>query len=74
MRFFHKLFGRTKAAEIREKADRVNPNDIWYTVPTISNEFPNTTAPTAQTEFDIFIHEDDYRQNEFFEFGFINSD
>lgn len=43
----------------------MNPDDIWFTTPTISNEFPQLTTKTKETEFDIFIHEDDYRQNEF---------
>lgn len=43
----------------------MNSNDIWFTTPTISNEFPQLTAKTKETDFDIFIHEDDYRQKEF---------
>jgi len=43
----------------------INPNDIWFTTPTISNEFPQIVPLKKQTEFDIQIHEDDYRQNEF---------
>jgi len=63
---FDKLFGRSKKAEHEtEKVVTMNPNDIWFTTPTISNEFPQLTPKTKETEFDIFIHEDDYRQNEF---------
>jgi len=47
------------------KVEKMNPNDIWFTLPTISNEFPLTVATAKQTEYDIQIHEDDYRQNEF---------
>lgn len=47
------------------KIEKVNPNDIWFTIPTISNEIPQTTPKTTETEFDIFIHEDDYRQKQF---------
>jgi hypothetical protein len=47
------------------KVEKMNPNDIWFTTPTISNEFPNTEVKTKETEYDIFIHEDDYRQQEF---------
>jgi len=47
------------------KIEKVNPNDIWFTTPTISNEFPQTVATTRQTEFDIHILEDDYRHKEF---------
>ena len=48
-----------------QKTELINPNDIWFTLPTISNEYPHTVATTKETEFDIYIHEDDYRQNEF---------
>jgi hypothetical protein len=66
MGIFDKLFGRTKKTEQEsEKVEMMNPNDIWFTTPTISNEFPQTSPLTKQTEFDIQIHEDDYRQNEF---------
>jgi len=66
MRLFDKIFGRTKkTGQEREKVAMMNPNDIWFTTPTISNEFPPTILKTTETEFDIFIHEDDYRQNEF---------
>ena len=68
MGLFDKIFGRTKKTETEteaEKIELVNPNDIWFTTPTISNEFPQTVPKTKETKFDIFIHEDDYRQNEF---------
>ena len=59
-------FARTKSLVLKmRKVEKVNPNDIWFTLPTISNEYPLTTATTKQTEYDIQIHEDDYRQNEF---------
>jgi len=48
-----------------KKVEKMNPNDIWYTTPTISNEFPQTNTKTKDSEFDISIHEDDYRQKEF---------
>lgn len=47
------------------KVEKMNPNDIWYTTPTISNEFPQTIKKIKETENDISIHEDDYRQREF---------
>jgi len=47
------------------KVEKMNPNDIWFTTPTISNEFPQTEPKTKETDFDISIHEDDYRQKEF---------
>jgi hypothetical protein len=66
MKLFDKIFGRKKKTE--QEADKVgtmNPGGIWFTTPTISNEFPQTIPKARGTEFDIFIHEDDYRQNEF---------
>jgi len=47
------------------KIEKMNIDDIWYSLSTISNEFPQTAAMTQPTEFDIHIHEDDYRQKEF---------
>jgi hypothetical protein len=66
MGLFDKLFGRYKKTN-RESGEvtSINPNNIWFSTPTISNEFPRTISKTKDTEFDIYIHEDDYRQNEF---------
>lgn len=59
-------FIKTKSLVLKmRKVEKMNPNDIWFTTPTISNEFPQTVETTKQTEFDIHIHEDDYRHNEF---------
>ena len=66
MGLFDKIFGRGKKTEQAiENVVTMNPNDIWFTTPTISNEFPQLMPKKKETEFDIFIHEDDYRQNEF---------
>lgn len=66
MGIFDKIFGLNKKTEQQtEKVEKMNPNDIWYSTPTISNEFPQIIPKTTETECDIFIHEDDYRQNEF---------
>lgn len=66
MGLFHKIFRLgNKAEQETEKAEMMNPNDIWFTMATVSNEFPQTEPKTKETEFDIFIHEDDYRQKEF---------
>ncbi|MBS0646798.1 MAG: hypothetical protein JSR97_09465 [Verrucomicrobia bacterium] len=59
-------FIKTKNLVLKmRKVEKMNPNDIWFTTPTISNEFPQLTEKIKETEFDISIHEDDYRQNEF---------
>jgi hypothetical protein len=66
MGLFDKIFRRTKKTEQQTgKVEMMNPNDIWFTTPTISNEFPQTIAKTKETDYDIYIHEDNYRQNEF---------
>jgi hypothetical protein len=64
MSLFDKIFGRANKTAT-QKTGQINLNEIWYSLPTISNEFPQITAVGAVTEFDIQIHEDDYRQNEF---------
>jgi hypothetical protein len=66
MGLFDKLFGRSKKInQENEKSNIMDPNDLWFSTPTISNEFPQTSPKTKDTEFDINIHEDDYRQHEF---------
>lgn len=59
-------FINTKSLVLKmRKVEKMNPNDIWFSLPTISNEFPQLIEITTQTDFDIHIHEDDYRQREF---------
>ncbi len=61
-----KDFLQSKSLTLKmRKVEKMNPNDIWFTTPTISNEFPQTEPQTKETDFDIIIHEDDYRQKEF---------
>ena len=56
MGLFDKIFGRRKKTEQEtEKVVTMNPNDIWFTTPTISNEYPQTIPKSTETEFDIFI-------------------
>jgi hypothetical protein len=59
-------FVKTRSLVLKmRKIEKIKTNDLWYSLPTISNEFPQTIAKTEQTDFDVQIHEDDYRQNEF---------
>ena len=59
-------FMRTKSLILKmRKIETVNVDDLWFSLPTISNENPQTSASVNETEFDISIHEDDYRQDEF---------
>ena len=43
--------------------------DILFTMPTVSNEFPQTVESARRTDADVFITKDDYRQNEFLNVG-----
>lgn len=66
MGLLNTIFRYTKKTKREtDKVEMMNSNDMWFTTPTISNEFPQTIVKTKETDFDIFIHEDDYRQNEF---------
>lgn len=47
------------------KIEYVEPNDIWYTIPTIENSFPNLVATAPFGDFSIEIHGDDWLQQEF---------
>jgi hypothetical protein len=47
------------------KIEYVNPNDIWFSLPTIENTFPNLISQALFTDFAIQIHEDDWLQQEF---------
>jgi hypothetical protein len=59
-------FVKSKSLVLKmRKIDTINTKDVWFSLPTISNEFPQTVATAHQTEFDIHIHEDDCRQKEF---------
>ena len=63
-------FARTKSLVLKlRKVEIMDPNELWFSLPTISNEFPRTVALGKQSEYDIQIHEDDYRQNEFVNTG-----
>ncbi|MFZ6655370.1 hypothetical protein [Undibacterium sp. TJN19] len=45
----------------------INPNDILFSVPTLSNELASLLPVTAQpTETDFLLHEDEWEQVEFF--------
>lgn len=46
------------------KVEYINPKDILFTLPTISNELPATTSKSSSQDF-ISMREDDWRQNEF---------
>ncbi len=59
------LFGVTHAAE--PKVEVIDPGTILFSIPTLSNELPPLEAVDAdQTSGDVFFHEDDWRQLEFF--------
>lgn len=59
-------FIKTKSLVLKmRKIEKMDPTDIWYTLPTISNEFAQTEPKIEKSDLDINIHEDDYRQKEF---------
>lgn len=47
------------------KVEYVDPKDILFTLPTISNELPNMEDRSIYNHFEVSILEDDWRQNEF---------
>ena len=47
------------------KVESMNPQDILFSLPTISNEIPQKSPPNIYNDFDFLILEDDWRQNEF---------
>jgi hypothetical protein len=54
------------------KLQYMDPHDILFTLPTISNELPQTiTSPQDKKEFVYGIVEDDWRQNEFLNYSSI---
>lgn len=47
------------------RVERMNPQDIRYTIPTISNELPALADMPLFEDFTLQLHEDDWRQIEF---------
>lgn len=45
--------------------EKINLQDVLFTLPTISNEIPVTGDKCLYNDFEISIHEDDWRQSEF---------
>lgn len=59
-------FRRTKKLTLRlHKIEYLNPQDIRYTLPTISDELPAMDEAALFSAFELSIFEDDWRQNEF---------
>jgi len=61
-------FTKSKSLILKmSKIELLGTSDILYTLPSISNDFPITadTALYQNHTFDIFITEDEWRQNEF---------
>lgn len=59
-------FVKTKQLILKmRKIEYANPNDIWFSLPTIENSFPNLTNQPLFTDFTIQIHGDDWLQQEF---------
>jgi len=59
-------FIKTKQLILKmSKIEYANPNDIWFSLPTIANDFPNLTNQPLFTAFTIQMHGDDWLQQEF---------
>ncbi|GAO45353.1 hypothetical protein [Flavihumibacter petaseus] len=59
-------FIKTKSLILKmRKTEKIDLSEVWFTTPTISNEFPRLEPKTRDTAYDLGIHEDDYRQREF---------
>ncbi|GAA4047923.1 hypothetical protein GCM10022409_37830 [Hymenobacter glaciei] len=59
-------FSRTKKLSLRlHKIEYLNPQDIHSTLPTISDNLPETDEAALFSAFELTIFEDDWRQNEF---------
>lgn len=59
-------FIKTKNLVLKlRKIEYMNPENILFTLPTISNELPTTTDRSLYLDFENSISEDDWRQNEF---------
>src|SRR5688572_828275 len=70
MGLFDKLFGRNKKQGVETAPPQfINPKDILFTTPTVSNEFPPISETLINAEFVTFIFDDDWRQNEFLNFS-----
>ena len=54
------------------KIELMNPNDLLFTLPTISNEIASTVPKPLFNDFEHQILEDDWRQNEFLNKSSIN--
>jgi len=61
-----KDFTVTKSLKLRlQRVEMLNPKDILYTLPTISNEFPGISNTKGFDKFLTTLYEDDWRQREF---------
>jgi len=59
-------FIKTKKLVLKlRKIEKINLQDVLFTLPTISNEIPVTGGKCLHNDFEISIHEDDWRQREF---------
>jgi hypothetical protein len=59
-------FIRTKKLTLRlHKIEYINPQDVRYTLPTISDKLPDMNETALFSAFEASIFEDDWRQNEF---------
>lgn len=61
-----KDFTLSKSLKLKlQKIEKLNPKDILYTLPTISNELPSICENSQFDSFRINFYEDNWRQREF---------
>jgi len=61
-----KDFTLTRSLKLKlQKVEKLNPENILYTLPTISNELPRIIDTPQFEKFRTTLHEDDWRQREF---------
>jgi hypothetical protein len=63
---YAKEFSANKKLTLRLRSiDRIDIEDIRFSIPTISNELPEMANTTLFSDFTLQLHEDDWRQIEF---------
>jgi len=71
MGLFDKIFRRKSQGKESPQPQYINPKDILFSIPTVSNEFPPLSETSVHADFDSVIFDDDWRQNEFLNFSVL---
>ena len=49
-----------------QKVETMSPQEIFFSLPTIDSSWPSVSAPPPDGVYTLPLHEDDWRQHEFF--------